>query len=62
MAELRAAKERMESELRIASDIQMSMLPRVFPEVEGVDMYALMTPAREVGGDLYSFLRKGDEL
>lgn len=62
LAELRAAKERMESELRIASDIQMSMLPRAFPEVEGVDMYALMTPAREVGGDLYSFLRKGDEL
>ena len=62
LAEMRAAKERMESELRIASDIQMSMLPRVFPEVEGLDMYASMDPAREVGGDLYSFLQKEDEL
>ena len=40
----------------------MSMLPRVFPEVEGLDMYASMDPAREVGGDLYSFLQKEDEL
>ena len=65
MEELRqstASKAAIESELKVASDIQMSMLPRAFPEVEGVDMYALMTPAREVGGDLYSFLRKGDEL
>ncbi len=62
LAEMRAAKERMESELRIASDIQMSMLPRVFPEVEGLDMYASMDPAREVGGDLYSFMQKEDEL
>ena len=62
LAEMRAAKERMESELRIASDIQMSMLPRAFPEVEGLDMYASMDPAREVGGDLYSFLQKEDEL
>ena len=57
-----AAKKRMESELRIARDIQMSMVPSVFPSVEGLDMYASMTPAKEVGGDLYSFLRKGDKL
>ena len=46
------AKERMESELRIARDIQMSMVPNVFPSVEGLDMYASMTPAKEVGGVL----------
>ncbi len=62
LEETTTAKERMESELRIARDIQMSMVPSVFPCVEGIDMYASMTPAKEVGGDLYNFLRKGDKL
>jgi len=56
------AKERMESELRIARDIQMSMVPSTFPDIDGLDMYASMTPAKEVGGDLYTFLRKDDML
>lgn len=46
MADMKAAQERMESELRIARDIQMSMVPHEFPVYEGLDMYALMTPAR----------------
>ena len=62
LEETTTAKERMESELRIARDIQMSMVPSVFPNVEGLDMYALMTPAKEVGGDLYNFLKKDDKL
>ena len=62
MAEMQVAQERIESELRIARDIQMSMVPSVFPNVEGLDMYASMTPAKEVGGDLYNFLWKGDML
>ena len=62
LEETTTAKERMESELRIARDIQMSMVPSVFPNVEGLDMYASMTPAKEVGGDLYNFLWKGDML
>ena len=62
LEETTTAKERMESELRIARDIQMSMVPSVFPSVEGLEMYASMTPAKEVGGDLYNFLRKGDKL
>ena len=62
LEETTTAKERMESELRIARDIQMSMVPSVFPNVEGLDMYASMTPAKEVGGDLYNFLRKDDKL
>ena len=61
LEETTTAKERMESELRIARDIQMSMVPSLFPSVEGLDMYASMTPAKEVGGDLYNFLRKGDK-
>ena len=55
-------KERMESELRIARNIQMSMVPSVFPAIKGLDMYASMTPAKEVGGDLYNYLQLGDKL
>ena len=62
LAKMRAAQERLESELRIARDIQMSMVPSVFPEREGLDMYASMTPAKEVGGDLYGYLLMGDKL
>ena len=62
LEETTTAKERMESELRIARDIQMSMVPSVFPEIEGLDMYASMTPAKEVGGDLYNYLLLDDKL
>lgn len=55
------AKERIESELRIARDIQQSMVPSVFPNQDNIDMYAAMTPAKEVGGDLYSYLLQDDE-
>ena len=40
LEETTAAKERMESELRIARNIQMSMVPSVFPDINGLDMYA----------------------
>jgi serine phosphatase RsbU (regulator of sigma subunit) len=56
------AKERIESELRIARDIQMSMVPNIFPDAEGIDLYAAMLPAKEVGGDLYGYLLQGKEL
>ena len=62
LAEVNAIKERIESELRIARDIQMSMVPSVFPDREGLDLYASMTPAREVGGDLYCYVLQGDIL
>ncbi len=62
LEETTAAKERIESELRIARDIQMSMVPNVFPDHKGLDIYASMTPAKEVGGDLYGYLLLGDEL
>ena len=62
LEETTTAKERMESELRIARNIQMSMVPSVFPEIDGLDMFASMTPAKEVGGDLYSYLQLGDKL
>ena len=62
MAEMRAAQERIENELKIARDIQMSMVPSTFPEREGLDMYASMTPAKEVGGDLYGYVLEDDKL
>ena len=57
-----AAKERIESELRIAREIQMSMVPHEFPERPDLDIYASMTPAKEVGGDLYDYLLEDDIL
>ena len=62
LKETTAQKASIESELNVASNIQMSMLPSVFPDREGLDMYASMTPAKEVGGDLYGYLLKDDSL
>ena len=56
LEETTTIKERMESELRIARDIQMSMVPCMFPIYPGLDMFASMMPAREVGGDLYGYM------
>lgn len=54
---------RIESELNLANNIQTHMLPTIFPpypECEEVDLYADMTPAREVGGDFYDFFMLDD--
>ncbi len=56
------AKERIESELRIARNIQQSIVPHVFPKHEKLDIYAYMKPAKEVGGDLYDFLLTDNHL
>ena len=60
-----SAKEKIESELRIARNIQMSMLPKVFPPFPNhnpFDLFAALNPAKEVGGDLYDFFIKGERL
>ena len=57
-----ASKERLQSELKIAHDIQMGMIPTTFPQRQDLDLFASMTPAKEVGGDLYDFIIEGDEL
>ena len=56
------SKMRLQSELTIAHDIQMGMIPTIFPERDDLDLFASMTPAKEVGGDLYDFIIEGDEL
>ncbi len=58
LEETTKAKERIQSELMIARQIQTSMLPRIFPAFPNrkeFDIYAIMDPAKEVGGDLYDF-------
>lgn len=60
-----AGKERIESELRIASEIQMGMIPKIFPpfpDRNDVDLYATLIPAKEVGGDLYDFFIDDEHL
>lgn len=53
-------KQRMEEELNIARDLQMSMLPATCPEIEGFKIAAISTPAKEVGGDFYDFIEMGE--
>ena len=62
LEETTTAKERIESELRIARDIQHSIVPSEFPHREGLDLYAYMLPAKEVGGDLYDYLLEDNYL
>ncbi|MCL2033122.1 MAG: SpoIIE family protein phosphatase [Oscillospiraceae bacterium] len=53
-----AEKERIGAELNVATQIQASMLPCIFPPFPGrkeFDIYASMLPAKEVGGDFYDF-------
>ena len=58
LTETTAAKERIESELAIARNIQLGMLPQTFPAFPDrteFDLHAIIEPAKEVGGDLYDY-------
>jgi serine phosphatase RsbU (regulator of sigma subunit) len=55
-----AERGRLEHEMRVARDIQMELLPRTFPRIEGVDIFAFTVPARHVGGDCYDVIDLGD--
>ena len=60
-----AQKASIESDLRIASEIQMGMLPEQFPtkaDRDDVQLYASLTPAKEVGGDLFDFYFRDEKL
>ncbi len=60
-----AAKALMQSELNVARNIQMSMLPKTFPafpDRKDLDLYATLTPAKAVGGDLYDFFIRDEKL
>jgi sigma-B regulation protein RsbU (phosphoserine phosphatase) len=63
LTETTAAKERIQSELNIASQIQRSILPSTFPpfpQKDEFELFALIQPAREVGGDFYDFFLLDD--
>ncbi|MBQ7690298.1 MAG: SpoIIE family protein phosphatase [Muribaculaceae bacterium] len=59
-------RERIGSELRIASKIQLALLPQITqnadPALAGVDVASSLVPAREVGGDLYNFFVRNEKL
>jgi phosphoserine phosphatase RsbU/P len=60
LLQMAAEKKRLEEELRIARQIQMSLLPRGPLEFAGIGLTALCVPAREVGGDYYDFFPLSD--
>jgi len=68
MEELKRVNEqkgRIEGELKVASDIQMSMIPKQYPpypERNDIDISGCLTPAKEVGGDLYDFYIRDEKL
>jgi sigma-B regulation protein RsbU (phosphoserine phosphatase) len=65
LTEATRTKERIASELNIAHDIQMSLLPHSFSpfkQYPNLDLYAILTPAKEVGGDFYDFLFRDNKL
>ena len=58
-------KERIQNELQVASDIQMAMVPKIFPPFpkrDDLDLSASIVPAKEVGGDLYDFFIRDEKL
>ena len=65
LQEINAQKASMERDLQVASGIQMGMLPKDFPanhERDDVQIYATLTSAKEVGGDLFDFYFRDNKL
>ena len=65
LKETTASKAAIENELTIAHNIQMSMLPKIFPpypERKDIDIYGMLTPAKAVGGDLFDFYIRDEKL
>lgn len=64
LMETTATKERIQSELNVAREIQLGILPKTFPpfpEYKDFDLYATLESAKEVGGDLYDFFFIDDD-
>ena len=62
LREVNAEKERISGELRVASQIQQSMLPQEAMSNEGLEVRGFLKPAREVGGDLYDYFVRDEKL
>ncbi|MBR5090116.1 MAG: SpoIIE family protein phosphatase [Ruminiclostridium sp.] len=61
ITQVTAVKERMTAELKVATKIQADMLPKNFPKRDDIELFASMTPAREMGGDFYDFFMIDDD-
>ena len=64
IVDITSEKQRLDTELSVAADIQLNMLPTqfpAFPERQEFDLYAVMDPAKEVGGDFYDFFLIDDD-
>ena len=62
LKKVNAEKERIDGELRVASEIQQSMLPQGELRVEGLELKGMLKPARQVGGDLYDYYIRDEKL
>ena len=62
LRKVNAEKERIGGELRVASEIQQSMLPHSLMQHDDVDIFGELVPAREVGGDLYDYYIRDEKL
>lgn len=65
LKQINEQKGRIEGELKIARDIQMAMLPKIFPpypDRKDIDLFGQLTPAKEVGGDLFDFFIRDEKL
>lgn len=65
LKDINQEKGRIESELNIASQIQMSMIPKIYPpypDRDDIDIYGMLKPAKAVGGDLYDFYLRDEKL
>ena len=49
-------KKRLDDELRIARDVQLSLLPTTVPNLDGLDIAGINVPSRDIGGDYYDFI------
>ena len=62
LKKVNAEKERIDGELRVASEIQQSMLPQGELCVDGLELKGMLKPARQVGGDLYDYYIRDEKL
>ena len=65
LRETTASKAAIENELNIARNIQMSMIPKIFPPFphrDDIDIFGYMQPAKDVGGDLFDFFIQDEKL
>jgi sigma-B regulation protein RsbU (phosphoserine phosphatase) len=57
----RIAQARLETEMQLARQVQMNLLPRTLPVLPGLDVYAFTRPASHVGGDFFDFVADSEE-